>query len=36
LSQWLFENGCDDTLPNKFGLTAYDGLDDGGDDDDED
>lgn len=26
LSQWLFENGADDTLENKFGLTAYDGL----------
>jgi hypothetical protein len=26
LSQWMFENGADDTLHNKFGLTAYDGL----------
>ncbi len=26
LSQWLFENGGDDTLENKFGLTPYDGL----------
>lgn len=34
LSHWLFENGADDTLENKFGLTPYDGLsteDDGGD-----
>ena len=26
LSQWLFENGADDTIENKFGLTPYDGL----------
>ena len=26
LSQYLFENGGDDTLENKFGLQAYDGL----------
>lgn len=26
LSTWLFENGADDTVENKFGLTAYDGL----------
>eukprot|EP00981_Chlorochromonas_danica_P002157 scaffold428_cov168-Ochromonas_danica.AAC.22 len=26
LSTWLFENGADDTIENKFGLTAYDGL----------
>lgn len=26
VSQWLFENGADDTLVNKYGLTAYDGL----------
>jgi pimeloyl-ACP methyl ester carboxylesterase/CheY-like chemotaxis protein len=26
LSQWIFENGGVDTLENKFGLTAYDGL----------
>jgi ankyrin repeat protein len=35
LATWLFENGGDDTLPNKAGLTAYDGLG-GGDDDDDD
>jgi len=33
LATWLFENGGDDMLPNKAGLTAYDGL--GGDDDDD-
>ena len=34
LSEWLFENGADDTLENKFGLSPYDGLSlDGGDDD---
>lgn len=34
LSQWLFENGGDDTLENKFGLSPYDGLTtDGGDPD---
>ena len=34
LSQWLFENGGDDTVMNKDGLTAYDGLSgEGGDDD---
>lgn len=32
LSSWLFENGGDDTLMNKAGLTPYDGLS-GGDDD---
>lgn len=26
LSQYLFENGADDTLENKFGLSPYDGL----------
>ncbi len=26
LSQWLFANGADDTLVNKYHLTAYDGL----------
>lgn len=26
LSHWLFENGSDDTIENKYGLTAYDGL----------
>ena len=26
LSKWLFENGADDTLVNKYGLTPYDGL----------
>lgn len=26
ISQWLFENGGEDTIENKFGLTAYDGL----------
>lgn len=26
LSTWLFENGADDTLENKYGLSAYDGL----------
>ena len=26
LSQWLFESGADDTIENKFGLTAYDGM----------
>jgi hypothetical protein len=26
MSQWLFENGADDTLMNKDGLTCYDGL----------
>jgi ankyrin repeat protein len=31
LSTWLFENGADDTIENKFGLTPYDGLsNDGG------
>lgn len=31
LSTWMFENGADDTVENKFGLTPYDGLDpDGG------
>jgi len=35
LSQWMFENGADDTLHNKFGLTAYDGLSPEGGDDDE-
>jgi hypothetical protein len=35
LSQWLFENGADDTLANKFGLTAYDGLSPEGGEDDE-
>lgn len=34
LATWLFENGGDDMLPNKAGLTAYDGL--GGDDDGDD
>ena len=33
LSQWLFENGGDDTIMNKDGLTAYDGLSGEGDDD---
>jgi len=26
LSQWLFENGADDTVQNKYQLTPYDGL----------
>ena len=26
LSTWLFENGADDTIHNKFGLSPYDGL----------
>jgi Ankyrin repeats (3 copies) len=26
LSQWLFQNGGNDTLENKFGLTPYDGM----------
>ena len=26
IAQWLFENGGDDTLMNKYGLTPYDGL----------
>lgn len=26
VSHWLFENGGDDTLVNKYGLTPYDGL----------
>jgi ankyrin repeat protein len=26
LSQFLFENGADDTIENKYGLTPYDGL----------
>jgi ankyrin repeat protein len=26
LSQWLFENGANDLIENKFGLTPYDGL----------
>lgn len=26
VSQWIFENGGDDTLANKYGLTPYDGL----------
>lgn len=26
LSQWMFENGADDTIENKYGLTPYDGL----------
>ena len=26
VSQWLFENGADDTMENKYGLTPYDGL----------
>lgn len=26
LSTWLFENGADDQLENKFGLSPYDGL----------
>lgn len=26
LSQWLFENGADDTIQNKYQLTPYDGL----------
>lgn len=26
LSKWLFENGCSDTVMNKFGFTPYDGL----------
>ena len=33
LFQWLFENGGDDTVMNKDGLTAYDGLSGEGDDD---
>ncbi|RYG66547.1 ankyrin repeat domain-containing protein, partial [archaeon] len=35
LSTWLFENGADDTVENKFGLTPYDGLSaaEGGDED---
>ena len=36
LSQWLFENGADDTLQNKFHLTAYDGLSPDGEDDNDD
>ena len=35
LSQWMFENGADDTLTNKFHLTAYDGLSPEGDEDEE-
>lgn len=32
VSHWLFENGGDDTLENKYGLSPYDGLSaDGGD-----
>ena len=34
LSSWLFENGADDMVTNKSGLTPYDGL--GGDDDEDD
>jgi len=26
LSTWMFENGADDTIHNKFGLSPYDGL----------
>ena len=26
LSQWLFENGGNDTIENRYGLTPYDGL----------
>jgi pimeloyl-ACP methyl ester carboxylesterase/CheY-like chemotaxis protein len=26
LSKWMFENGADDTIENKFSLTPYDGL----------
>ena len=26
LSTWLFENGADDTIENKYGLSPYDGL----------
>jgi ankyrin repeat protein len=26
LSHWMFENGADDTVPNRYGLTPYDGL----------
>ena len=33
LSHWLFENGGDDTIHNKAGLSPYDGLDNGGGDD---
>jgi hypothetical protein len=33
LSQWMFENGANDQLENKFGLSAYDGLSPDGDDD---
>ncbi len=32
LSTWLFDNGADDSLENKYGNTCYDGLD-GPDDD---
>jgi hypothetical protein len=34
LATWLFENGADDQVVNKDGLSPYDGLG-GGDDDDE-
>ena len=26
LSTWMFENGADDTIHNKYGLSPYDGL----------
>ena len=26
LSHWLFENGADDQIENRYGLSAYDGL----------
>ena len=26
LSHWLFDNGADDRIENKFGLSPYDGL----------
>jgi ankyrin repeat protein len=26
LSHWLFENGGDDQIENKYGLTPYDGI----------
>ena len=35
LSQWMFENGADDQLMNKFGLTAYDGLSPDGEEDED-
>jgi ankyrin repeat protein len=33
LSTWLFENGGDDTIENKYGLSPYDGLSNEADDD---